>query len=66
MAITPFAIQNISCWLSMLYIVVFNLLIPFPDLPHPHFLLSTGNPWYVLCICESVSVLLYMFLCFIF
>ena len=44
MAIIPFAIQNISCWLSMLYIVVFNLLIPFPDLANPHFALPTGNP----------------------
>ena len=45
------------------------LLILYPYLaPHPFshpFPLPTGNHYFVLSICESVSILLYTFVCFI-
>ena len=42
------------------------LLIPYPLSCPPRFLLPTGNHWLVLYVCDSVSVLLYSFICFIF
>ena len=39
-----------------------DLLFPYPFLAPPSFLLLTGYCWFGLCICESVSVLLYTFI----
>ena len=59
------------CWTIypvLLYVMHSGLsaLIPYPYLAPPPFLLPTGNLQFILYICKSVSVWLYIFVCFIF
>ena len=46
-------------------LVLYTSSSPNPCFVPPHFTLPTGNHYFVLCICESISLLLYSFaLCF--
>jgi len=42
------------------------LLILYPYLASPQVPLHTGSHWFVLCICESASVLVYSLVCWVF
>ena len=57
--------NNISLLLTYFIHSSLYLLIPYPCLACPSFSLPVGIHSFVLCICESVSVLVYAFICFI-
>ena len=69
MAIIPCGIVAISNNISLLFTNFIHsslcLLILYPCLACPGFSLPIGIYLFVFCICESVSVLVYAFICFI-
>ena len=65
LAIFP-VLYNISLLLIFFIYSSLCLLIPYPCLTPPPFPLPTVNDYFLLYICEFVSVLLYIFICVIF
>ena len=57
---------HLSLWLIYFITGSLYLLIPFTHFADPWTLLPSGNPKFVLCICKSISVLFYFFVCFVF